>query len=388
MDLTTLSYVLVFVLGYLGVDAAMHPPDVIFEAQTVGTFDKTTISTGLVDEVMKHEVQRISATPTVMTKPVMRIGRLEGLAMSLAEATKLQSVAYALQAQLGHRPDEIKISLFGEGGTAKVLVSGTGRQRMASFQQQLVLEPGETIVDLLQRATLVGMAHIDPYITALNEMQNHADDKNFTAAQSIIKFAMAGLPPTPQSFERALFENLNGLMALFNGDTAAARKWFDRAEISCPDHTPADAVIRLNAAFADLQLDRDREAVEHVKLLLRDKAPADRSLLSTTYVTLAAAYLGSGDAEAAERTIAKAVEADPESATAYDLWADIKRERGDEAEAERLHHKALENSAGFENYAEIAALYFRLAWRDHQPVMRSPYSNPKLDPVHATGPGP
>jgi hypothetical protein len=44
----------------------------------------------------------------------------------------------------------------------------------------------------------------------------------------------------------------------------------------------------------------------------------------------------------------------------------------------------LENSINFENYSEIAALYFHLAWRDNEPVMRSPFSNPTLGGVHAT----
>lgn len=46
--------------------------------------------------------------------------------------------------------------------------------------------------------------------------------------------------------------------------------------------------------------------------------------------------------------------------------------------------KALESSTSLENYGEIAALYFRLAWRENQPVMRSPYINRELGGVHAT----
>jgi len=162
MDLTTLTYVFLLAIGFLSFDAALHPPDAILESEAIGTFDKTTITAALVDDVMKQTVQRIEATPTVMTRAAIRVGRLQGLAMSVAEAVKMQSLAYALQAQLGYRTDQIKITVYGEGGTAKVLVTGTGQQRMTSFQQQLTLEPGETIVELLQRASVVGIAHIDP----------------------------------------------------------------------------------------------------------------------------------------------------------------------------------------------------------------------------------
>ena len=284
MDLTTLTYVFLLAIGFLGFDAAIHSPDTILEAEAVGTFEKTTINAGLVNEALTQTVQSISSTPTIMTTPVIRVGRLQGLAMSLAQAVKMEFVAYALQAQLGYRPDEIKISLYGEGGTARVLVSGTGHQRMTSFEEQLNLEPGETIVDLVDRATVVGMAHVDPYITALYEMQKHADDKDFTHAETIIDYAMAGLPPTPRNFERSLFENLNGLIALFNGDANTARDWFLRAEASCPDNTVADAVTSVNAAFADIQTDHDQLALDHIQMLLRDKPPTDKVLLSTAYL--------------------------------------------------------------------------------------------------------
>jgi tetratricopeptide (TPR) repeat protein len=379
LDLTTLTYVVVLLFGFLGVDAIVHHPDVILEAQSTGVFEKTNISVDLVNDVLRQEVERISATPTVMTKPVIRVGRLEGLAMSVSEALKMQALAYALQAQVGYRPDEIKLSLYAEGGTAKVLVSGTGHKRMASFQQLLTQEQGETVIALVQRAAVIGMAHIDPYITALSEVQSHADDRDFADAETVIRFALASLPPTPVNFERSLFENLNGIIALFRGDAKLADEWFERAGRSSPDNVAA----QLNSAFADMQLDLDEVAVNRVEALLLDHPPTDKVLLATAYMTLAAAQLGTSDAAAADRTIAKAIEADPETSTAYDLWADIKLEMGQELQADALRRKALENSDSFENYSEIAALYFRLAWRDHQPVMRSPFSNPSLGGVHA-----
>jgi hypothetical protein len=108
-----------------------------------------------------------------------------------------------------------------------VLVSGTGHKRMASFQQLLTQEQGETVIALVQRAAVIGMAHIDPYITALSEVQSHADDRDFADAETVIRFALASLPPTPVNFERSLFENLNGIIALFRGDAKLADEWFE-----------------------------------------------------------------------------------------------------------------------------------------------------------------
>ncbi len=376
MDVTTLSYVFVLLVAFLGFDMAARPPDVILEAQVVGQADRTTLNVDVATDVLRQEVRRISATPTVMTTPVFRVGRLEGVGMSVAEYLRMESVAYALQAQFGARPDQIKITLFNEAGTTKALVAGLGQRSMASFQQEIALEPGETVLGLVQRASVIGMAHVDPYITALNETVVHADDKDFSHALAIIDYAMTSLPPTPLHFERSLLENLRGIIALFEGDVEAARDWFDKAEASCPDGTVADAVTALNGAFTDLQLDRDAEGVRHLEALLRDKPPTDKVLLATAYMTLAAGRLGTGDIAGADRAIIEAVRVNPDSSSAHDLWADIRRERGDTVGADALHAKALENSTKFENYAEIAALWFRLAWRDHQPVMRSPFHNP------------
>jgi hypothetical protein len=47
-----------------------------------------------------------------------------------------------------------------------------------------------------------------------------------------------------------------------------------------------------------------------------------------------------------------------------------------------LNRKAREASATFENYAEIAALYFQLAWRDNRPVPRNKFSNPSIVTFH------
>lgn len=387
MDLTSLSFLFVILVGYLGVDAAIHPPDAILDGEASTSFKDTTINSTLVSDVLNGEAARISSTATIMTRPVIRVGRLQGVAMSIAETFKMEQVAYALQAQLGHQPDQIKVSLFGEGGIAKVLITGTSHRRMAPFQEELAQQPGETIVSLLQRAAVKGMAHIDPYVTALNEVQNHAAEKDFSEAEAIIHDAMDRLPPTPESFDRSLFENLNGLIALFRDNVQEARDWFARAEASCPDFTTADAVSAVNAAFSDVQTGNYKSAAARMDRLLNEKPPTDPVMLSTAHMTLAAADMGLGQRAAAEQELAKATTIYPTGSSAYDLWSDIKRAEGNFAAADEMHQKALEMSASFENYAEVATLYFRLAWNDNKAVMRSPYSNPEKVPARASSRG-
>jgi hypothetical protein len=78
MDLTSLGYILVFMIGMLGVDAVIHPQDIVLTSETIGSFEKTSITKSLVDDVITTEVQRIESTPTVMSLPVMRVGQNKG----------------------------------------------------------------------------------------------------------------------------------------------------------------------------------------------------------------------------------------------------------------------------------------------------------------------
>lgn len=372
MDPTTLAMIFLLAITSIGIDTVWHPTEVILEGSMVGKFDKTSLDENMVNAVLKDEVERISATPSLMAKPRVQLGQQGGIGMAIATAANLQNVAYALQAKAGFQADQIKIALFTEDGTAKVLVTGSGGHRVGPFEQEVDQQKGETVVALLHRAALVGMARIDPYLTALNLMQRHAADKDFADVESLITYAKSRLPPAPVNRERSLFENLQGIIALFRGNQSDADSWFRLAVSSHPD----SAVAALNLAFADLQSGQFAQAAARMAELTR-RLPADGALLASTgYVTWAAAQLGQHDIEGADRLLAKAIALTPDSATAWDLRADVKRLKGDAAAAERLHRRALEVSGSSENYAEVAALYFQLAWRDNQPVTRSMFANP------------
>jgi hypothetical protein len=97
---------------------------------------------------------------------------------------------------------------------------------------------------------------------------------------------------------------------------------------------------------------------------------------------LAAARLGLQDVAGADGLLAKAASAYPYSGPVFDLWSSARSLLGDSDGAAKLHRIAHENSAEFENYAEVAALYFQLAWQNDGPVTRSIFSNPKVVSFH------
>src|ERR1700680_750492 len=102
--------------------------------------------------------------------------------------------------------------------------------------------------------------------------------------------------------------------------------------------------------------------------LVRIAPTSNNVLLATAYMTWAAGLLGLHDVPAADRMLAKATQIDPDSSSAFGLWAEAKRLASDGAAADKLDRTAREASSKLENYSEVAALYFQLAWRDNQPV--------------------
>jgi Tfp pilus assembly protein PilF len=377
MDLTTLTMFLMLIASAIGADTVLHPTSVVLDAAVAGKLDKLTVDAETLSGMLTYEVTQICSTPSVLTVPEIRAGNNKGVGMAIAEAVRMQSVAIALQAQLGYQPEQIKLTLLGEDGVIKMLVSGSGlggRIRTPPFQEQLTLQQGESLAALVHRAALLGMTRIDPYITALYLLEIHTADGDFSQAEALINDTKAQLPQTPVSFDRSVLENLQGIMALFRGKLDEADSWFHAATTSDPD----DAAAALNAAFVDVQLGHYRKAAQHVEELLANQPKFDKTLLATAYMTWGAALLSLNEIDAADQKLAKAVQIDPSSSAAYELWSDVKRVRGDGAAADQLHGKAWAAADTFENYAEVAALYFRLAWKPGQALTRSPFINPGM----------
>jgi hypothetical protein len=297
--------------------------------------------------------------------------------MALAREAKLQELAYSLRGELGYKPDKLRLALFVEDGSLRGLVSGTSR-RVGSFRHLLVPAKDESILAFVHRCSRWGASQLAPYATSLYLLQKHSADKDFTDVVALIEQAKAKLPPSPVHFDLSAFDNLLGIIALFRSDPKGAHAQFETAI----EEYPANVVAVLNAAFTELQLDEDGRAAERMKQLLATAPPTNKVLLSTAYFTWAAAEMSKHDMVLAEQLLVKANQAAPESTTAIDLWADLKEMQGDKAAAAMLRRKASEATITFENYAEVAALYFQLAWRDNQPVSRSRFGNPSIVTFH------
>jgi tetratricopeptide (TPR) repeat protein len=377
MDLTTLTVAVLLALGLLGADTVINSGSVAVEVAIAPKVDAISIDEITLADEFQDQFDAISSTRSLLRPLEVRARDEQGIGMAMMEALNAQKVGYALQRQFGFKADTIRFTLFVENGALRGMVQGQSHL-IGKVNQVMIPLEGEALIPFVRRCALWSASQFAPYSTALHLLQQHAADSDFTDAVALIEHAKSLLPPTPTSFDRALFDNLLGLVALFKNDPQAARKAFDDAMFG----DPTNPVGFLNAAFTDIELNDDRKAADRMAELIRIAPPENKVLLGTAYMTWGAALMGLRDLPGADRMLAKAVEANRQSATALALWAELKQVEGDRAPADRLNRKAREASATFENYAEIAALYFQLAWRDNRPVPRNKFSNPSIVTFH------
>jgi tetratricopeptide (TPR) repeat protein len=377
MDLTTLATALLLALGLLGTEAVIHANSVVLEVTAPPKSDKLNIDATTIEDEFGDELFAIARVESVVEPPEILASRDQGIGMALAREAKLQELAYSLRGELGYKPDKLRLALFVEDGSLRGLVSGSSR-RVGSFRHLLVPTKDEPILAFVHRCSRWGASQLAPYATSLYLLQKHSADGDFTDPVALIEQAKAKLPPSPVHFDLSAFDNLLGIIALFKNDPKGAHALFETAI----EEYPANAVAVLNAAFTELQLDEDPKAAERMRQLLATAPPKNKVLLSTAYFTWAAAEMAKHDLVRADQLLAKAYQAAPESNTAIDLWADLKEMEGDKVAAAELRRQASVATITFENYAEVAALYFQLAWRDNQAVSRARFGNPSIVKFH------
>jgi tetratricopeptide (TPR) repeat protein len=218
-----------------------------------------------------------------------------------------------------------------------------------------------------------------PYGTTLLLMQDGVRTGDMTAAQKLSDHAKAFLPDTPESFERSLLENVDGLIALFDKNVDAAHAAFVRAILS----SDANPVAVLNAAFTDVQLGRFERAEARVAGLLTGTASRNTMLHSAAHMTRAAALLAQGRVREANSAAETATRINPGNSHAWYVQSVVRAAMNDREGAERMRQRAYQTNDSVDNYAEVAALYFLLPTAAGTPLTVSPFRSPELDPTGA-----
>jgi tetratricopeptide (TPR) repeat protein len=371
MDITTLIYAALVALGLLAVDTALTSGSVVINVSGPPKTEKTEVDQAAVRTRFNDLLTEIVATKSLLQPPELIWSSDEGVGMAAAQSLGLEKVGAALKNSLGLAPDELRVSFYRDEGALRALVAGVGHS--GEFEEILTQNKDEPLMDFVGRSSLVGVSELAPYATAVYLLQAHSVDKDFKSVTELIEHSEATLPPTPQNREKSLFDNLTGLIALFKNDLNGAETEFT----SAMQDDPSNPVPFINAAFVDLQKDDYPTASKRMEQLIRLAPPQNNVVLGSAFMTWAAALMGLHDLNDADRLLAAATKAAPHSATAFGLWSELKGLQGDKRAADALAIRAEEETATFENYAEVAALYFHLAWENNKPIEMNKFNATK-----------
>ena len=369
MDITTLAYAVAIAFGLLVVDAAVYSGTIVIDVVGPSKKEKLDVDQEAVQARFNHLVSDVVATRSLLRPPELIWSSNQGIGMAVAQSFGLEKDAAALKTELGFTPDELRVSFYWEDGTLHSLIGGVGEDGF-EFGEVLDQRKDERLMDFVDRAALTGVAQLSPYYTAVYLLQVHSVDKNFRELNDLIARHVALSVPAHINPDKSLYDNLLGLVALFRNDPNSAEAEF----ISAMTDDPSNPVGFINAAFVDLQQGDYQAAANGMEQLIRLAPPSNQVILGSAYMTWAAALMGLHDLNGADRLLAAATEAAPRSGTAFGLWAELKRLQGDERTAELLQQRAEEEGAT--NFAEIAALYFQLAWKNNRAVELNPFNNP------------
>ena len=377
MDLTTLLAAIAIAFGLLTVDTIRRADRVNVEVGEMPRMDKASIDRITIEQEFARQLNNIASVFSIVVPPEIKTHRDIGIMQAIASSLKISGLTQAMEADLGYRTDRLRLSLVNDNGVLQGVVSGTGG-RLGQFQQVLVRNEGEPLLDFIRRCSLVGATYLAPYGTTLFLIQESIKTGDYSMPKRISARAKSYLPPTPISFERSRLLNLDGIIALMEKDVKSAMDLFKQAVTSNPENV----VAQLNAAFTEVEIDQYAEADARMLRLMAENMPDNPILQSTVYMTRAAAQLGLKNSVEADALLEMATSINPKNSSAWHLWGDTKMVLGDKEASDRMRRRAFDESDSPENYAEVATLYLQLAWQDGSPMARSPFRNPLLNPAH------
>ena len=254
------------------------------------------------------------------------------------------------------------------------------------LNQTIETAPGESVVQMIQRAAPQAMLNYEDYLVCLYLVTkaNSGDLKIYEAGferpgveglDLLIQQRMQLRPTGLAAIEardtiaerQAMFTNLRGMLALEQNDIAKASQFFEDAL----KVRSTFAIATLNLAFVRVHQDRYQDAINLVRPLMESGIlQNDPALLGPAYTTWGVAAWGLKKLNEAATAFQSATLANPRATMANLYWSDMLESLGDKTNAAVKRQRAVENSKFFSPYAETAIFYFHLSPHDNTPLTK------------------
>ncbi len=375
MDPISIVTAIAMIFGLLTADAVVNAETVAVQIDVPASVARTGYTEDVVERIFVHEIEMITQTRSLLQSPSMRSSRKPTIVGVIANSLRIDNFTAALQDLLGLDRTRIAgaIVTSAPGDRERLLINSSSAYSGA-FSLDLS-EKGDT-EQLLRHAAHDTMQRVHPYRSALFHFEqiSASGGKDYSIVVQIAEREFSRPLRAEMLEERSFLQNLLGIVALLNNDLDEAERRFRLSF----DRSPGFNVGRMNLAFVHVERDKYQEAINLLTPLIagglgqRLSIPSKRFALLQEAIlnTLGTALWAQGDLDGAEAAYKRATREHPSSAGAYSYWARLLRERGDEQAAVEKEKIARVNALTFENYPEIANLYFWMSPRDNQPLVR------------------
>lgn len=373
MDPVSLAMAVAMVFGLLSADAVVSANTVTVSVTVPPAVAQTGITQEVAERVFTSEFARMGQARSLLRAPQMRSSRDPTIVGVVANALRLDNFTGALQDLLGLDRPRVAASIVNPAPNRSRLLINSTSVRSGVFSLEIETDGGPEA--LLRRGAIETMEQFEPYRSALFHFEQSilAANNDFSRTKAVAERELARPIRAETLLERSYIENLLGIVALMENDRAAAERRF---RSSFRTNTTFN-IGRLNLGFVLIELDRYQDALDILTPLVPIGLTAAAvsstrwaPLMEALHTTIGVARWGLGDLDGAEESFRTATWAFPETEAGFTYWARLLTERGRTAEAEEKAAIARTNALTFDNYPEVANLFFWMNAKDNQPLAR------------------
>lgn len=366
MDITTIVVLAALGLGLVGADAAFSANTFGIQINVPPEIESRGINSQIAEDVFTAEVMRIAQIPSLLAPPAVRSTSERTIVGTIAKAVNLDDLTFAVQKALGMNPVRLTGALMPGEAKPRFFLSASS-QTTGAFMIDIRSESGDYI-ELVRRGAQLALERAGPYRAALFHFIAAAENKeDFTTAEAVAMRELAE-PVRPDTIvRRAYIHNLLGIIALMRNNPVEAERQF--REVIARDSSLA--IGHLNLAFVQIHRDKYAEAIQSIRQIFEPR-PLTKvpQIVTAAETTWGVAAWAQGRHVEAEALFERAVTSYWGTTAAYEYWAAMLDELGRKQEAEAKRRLAIANLPFFENFPEVAMLYFNLDHRDNQPLTR------------------
>lgn len=372
MEPLTLIYVMLTAAGLVGADAYMNSTTLFLQANVAPAFVTRGFSSDVVEGILLRELNEITNTKSLVMSPSIVSSNSSTISGAVAEVAGISTALKSIKSATGLDNPVLLVNLVVDDVKGKelrrILVAGQDSDGK-EFKFSANLENSRPFDEILGDVAVQAMQVISPYVTALytfDEEQRAGEMPVMTEKMVMERLGEASI--NRYDPDRALYENLFGLIHILKKDLENAEIWFQKARISDPELTP----VSVNLAFIEAAKGHYREAIEILLPIADDSFVFSEDAKVIRYVALgliAHCYSQLDDFGTSERYFRKATELNPEGISVYYYWAMSYQRQGLTRQSQDYRDISEKNSIWLRDFPELAALYAWLPDQAGQPLV-------------------